>query len=210
MTKSLLLKYCFFSFLDLDVYAKKRELGKKMLLHCLGLPLAISVLAGLLSRREKVQEWETVRRNVDKYIMRGTNVLDRDSTGQEYGVSSVSASSYDDLPSHLKLCFLYLAQFPEDHEIQVTRLTQLWIAEGLITSTSEIQGSVEIMEDVSYGCLTTALVERSMVQVVQYDFSGKVKTCHLHDLMRELCLQKEKEENFLAVSITSNSQWKST
>ncbi|KAM5554477.1 hypothetical protein ABKV19_022719 [Rosa sericea] len=184
---------------DLEVYyAKKRELGKKMLVHCSGLPLAITVLAGLLSGREKVEEWETVLRNVDKYIMRDTNVLDRENTGQEYGVSSVLALSYDDLPSNLKLCFLYLAQFPEDHEIKVTRLTQLWIAEGFITSASEIQGSVEIMEDVSYGCLTE-LVERSMVQVVKYGLSGKVKTCRLHDLMRDLCLQKAKEENFLGI-----------
>ncbi|KAM5554540.1 hypothetical protein ABKV19_022767 [Rosa sericea] len=183
---------------DSEVYEKKMKLGKNMLVHCSGLPLAISVLAGLLSRREKVEEWETVHTNVDKYIMRGTNVLERENTDQGNGVSSVLALSYDDLPSHLKLCFLYLAQFPEDHEIQVTRLTQLWIAEGFITSTSEIQGSVEIMEDVSYGCLTE-LVERSMVQVVKSGLSGKVKTCRLHDLMRDLCLQRAKEENFLGI-----------
>ncbi|KAL6125791.1 hypothetical protein ACLB2K_073845 [Fragaria x ananassa] len=127
-----------------------------------GSPLAISVLAGLLSRRHKVEEWKAVLRNVDEYIMRGTSVLEREISGQEYGtVSGVFlALSYDDLPSQLKLCFLYLAQFPEDHEIPVKRLTQLWIAEGFITST------IEIMEDVAYDCLTE-LVERSMVQVVK-------------------------------------------
>ncbi|KAM5554859.1 hypothetical protein ABKV19_023001 [Rosa sericea] len=182
---------------DLKVCAQKRELGKKMLVRWSRFPLAICVLAGLLSTREKVEEWETVLRNVDKCIMRGTNVLEREKTGQEYGVSSVLASSYDDLPSHLKLCFLYLAQFPKDHEIQVTRLTQLWIAEGFITSTSEIHGSVETMEDASYDCLIE-LVKRSMVQVVKYGFM-KVKTCSLPDGMRDLCLQKAKEENFLGI-----------
>ncbi|KAL6129117.1 hypothetical protein ACLB2K_072470 [Fragaria x ananassa] len=168
------------------------ETGQKMLEHCSGLPLAISVLAGLLTRRDKVEEWKAVLRNVDKYIMRG--VPEREISGQEYGtVSGVLALSYDDLPSQLKLCFLYLAQFPEDHEIPVKRLTQLWIAEGFITST------IEIMEDVAYDCLTE-LVERSMVQVVNYDYlTGNVKTCRLHDLMRDLCLQKAKEENFLDV-----------
>ncbi|PRQ57189.1 putative P-loop containing nucleoside triphosphate hydrolase [Rosa chinensis] len=183
---------------DLPIYEKKKKLGEKMLIHCSGLPLAISVLAGLLSRRETVDEWNKVLENVVVYIMRGTNVLEREKTSQECGVSGVLALSYDDLPSHLKLCFLYLAQYPEDHEIQVTRLTQLWIAEGFIPSTSEIHGSVEIMEDVSYGCLTE-LVQRSMVQVGKYGFSGKVKSCRLHDLMRDLCLQKAKEENFLAI-----------
>ncbi|XP_040362417.1 putative disease resistance protein At1g50180 [Rosa chinensis] len=183
---------------DLEIYAKKRELGKKMLVHCSGLPLAINVLAGLLSRRETIDEWDTVLRNVDVYIMRGINVLEREKTGQECGVSGVLALSYDDLPSHLKLCFLYLAQFPEDHEIRVKRLSQLWIAEGFITSTSEMHVSVEILEELSYSCLVE-LVERSMVQVVEYGLSGKVKTCRLHDFMRDLCLQKAEEENFLRI-----------
>ncbi|KAL6143361.1 hypothetical protein ACLB2K_054056 [Fragaria x ananassa] len=174
-------------------FEEKSKLGTEMLAHCSGLPLAISVLAGLLSRRDKVEEWKAVLRNVDKYIMRGTTVLEREISGQEYGVSCVLALSYDELPSQLKLCFLYLAQFPEDHEIPVKRLTQLWIAEGFITSTTEIHGSLEIMEDVAYDCLTE-LVERSMVQVVNYGSTGKVKTCRLHDLMRDLCLQKAKEE----------------
>ncbi|KAL6143362.1 hypothetical protein ACLB2K_054057 [Fragaria x ananassa] len=179
-------------------FEEKSKLGTEMLAHCSGLPLAISVLAGLLSRRDKVEEWKAVLRNVDKYIMRGTTVLEREISGQEYGVSCVLALSYDELPSQLKLCFLYLAQFPEDHEIPVKRLTQLWIAEGFITSTIEIHGSLEIMEDVAYDCLTE-LVERSMVQVVNYGSTGKVKTCRLHDLMRDLCLQKAKEEDFLDV-----------
>ncbi|KAM5554537.1 hypothetical protein ABKV19_022766 [Rosa sericea] len=183
---------------DLEIYAKKRELGKKMLVHCSGLPLAINVLAGLLSRRETIDEWDAVLLNVDVYIMRGINVLEREKTGQECGVSGVLALSYDDLPSHLKLCFLYLAQFPEDHEIRVKRLTQLWIAEGFITSTSEMHVSGEILEELSYSCLVE-LVERSMVQVVEYGLSGKVKTCGLHDFMRDLCLQKAEEENFLRI-----------
>ncbi|KAM5554699.1 putative disease resistance protein [Rosa sericea] len=183
---------------DLEIYAKKRELGKKMLVHCSGLPLAISVLAGLLSRRETVDEWDTVLRNVDVYIMRGTNVLEREKTGQGCGVSGVLALSYDDLPSHLKLCFLYLAQFPEDHEIRVKRLAQFWIAEGFITSTSEMHVSVESLEEMSYSCLVE-LVERSMVQVVEYGLSGKVKTCRLHDFMRDLCLRKAEEENFFRI-----------
>ncbi|XP_004308695.1 PREDICTED: putative disease resistance protein At1g59780-like [Fragaria vesca subsp. vesca] len=54
------------------------------------------------------------------------------------------------------------------------------------------------MEDVAYDCLTE-LVERSMVQVVNYGLTGKVKTCRLHYLMRDLCLQKAKEEDFLDV-----------
>ncbi|KAM1189815.1 hypothetical protein ACFX2J_025446 [Malus domestica] len=55
--------------------------------------------------------------------------------------------SYDDLPYYLKLCSLYLAHFPEDSSIPVKRLTQLWMAEGLVPFTQlRPAGSLETME----------------------------------------------------------------
>ena len=170
-----------------------------MLQHCAGLPLAITVLAGLLARKVTVEEWKTVYENVDVYIRRGTN-LDQEYKGdQEYaGALRVLALSYDDLPYRLKLCFLYLGHFPEDYEIPVKRLAQLWIAEGFISSGSQRHGSVEVLEDVAYACLIE-LVERCMVQVGTFGSTKKIKTCHLHDLMRDLFLVKAEEENFLHV-----------
>ncbi|XP_021822782.1 probable disease resistance RPP8-like protein 2 [Prunus avium] len=176
-----------------EIYAKKEELGKKMLQHCGGLPLAVIVLAELLARKRTVDEWYKVYKNVDVYIRRGTE-LEPEYKNQGYkGASWVLALSYDHLPYRLKLCFLYLGHFPEDYEIPVKRLTQLWMAEGLISSTS-----IDMIEDVSYGCLIE-LVERCMVQVGKYGSSKKIKTCRLHDLMRDLCLSKGKEENFFDI-----------
>ncbi|KAB2614574.1 disease resistance protein [Pyrus ussuriensis x Pyrus communis] len=179
--------------------AEKETLGKKMLQHCAGLPLAITVLAGLVARKVTVEEWKTVYENVDVYIRRGTN-LDQEYKGDQEraGASWVLALSYDDLPYRLKLCFLYLGHFPEDYEIPVKRLAQLWIAEGFISSGSQRHGSVEVLEDVAYACLIE-LVERCMVQVGTFGSTKKIKTCHLHDLMRDLCLVKAEEENFLHV-----------
>ncbi|KAM1556737.1 hypothetical protein ACFX15_039688 [Malus domestica] len=179
--------------------AEKEELGKKMLKHCARLPLAITVLAGLLARKVTIDEWNAVYENVDVYIRRGTN-LDTEYKGdQEYaGALRVLALSYDDLPYCLKLCFLYLGHFPEDYEIPVKRLAQLWIAEGFISSGSQRHGSAEVLEDVAYACLIE-LVERCMVQVGILGSTKRIKTCHLHDLMRDLCLVKAEEENFLHV-----------
>ncbi|CAN6566638.1 unnamed protein product [Malus baccata var. baccata] len=179
--------------------AEKEELGKKMLKHCARLPLAITVLAGLLARKVTIDEWNAVYENVDVYIRRGTN-LDTEYKGdQEYaGALRVLALSYDDLPYRLKLCFLYLGHFPEDYEIPVKRLAQLWIAEGFISSGSQRHGSAEVLEDVAYACLIE-LVERCMVQVGILGSTKRIKTCHLHDLMRDLCLVKAEEENFLHV-----------
>ncbi|KAB2595264.1 disease resistance protein [Pyrus ussuriensis x Pyrus communis] len=184
---------------DSKIDAEKETLGKKMLQHCAGLPLAITVLAGLLARKVTVEEWKTVYENVDVYIRRGTN-LDQEYKGHQEraGASWVLALSYDDLPYRLKPCFLYLGHFPEDYEIPVKRLAQLWIAEGFISSGSQRHGSVEVLEDVAYACLIE-LVERCMVQVGTLGSTKKIKTCHLHDLMRDMCLLKAEEENFLHI-----------
>ncbi|XP_021801442.1 putative disease resistance protein At1g50180 [Prunus avium] len=175
------------------IYEHKKELGTKMLQHCKGLPLAVTVLAGLLARKDTVDEWNTVHKNIDAYIRRGT-YLGPDYKGEGYeGVSWLLELSYDNLPYYLKLCFLYLAHFPEDYEIPVSTLTKLWMAEGFISSVS-----VEVMEDVSYMCLSE-LVGRCMVQVGKHGSSKKIKTCHLHDLMRDLCMLKAKEGNFVHI-----------
>ncbi|PQM39668.1 hypothetical protein Pyn_01833 [Prunus yedoensis var. nudiflora] len=146
------------------IYEQKKELGMEMLQHCKGLPLAITVLAGLLARKDTVDEWNAVHKNVYAYIRRGTCL------GPDYK-----------------------AQFPEDYEIPVSTLTKLWMAEGFISLES-----VEIMEDVSYMCLSE-LIGRCLVQVGKHGSSKKIKTCHLHDLMRDLCMLKAKEVNFVRV-----------
>ncbi|KAM1803283.1 hypothetical protein ACFX12_029276 [Malus domestica] len=168
--------------------------GKEMLKHCGGSPLAIIVLAGLLARKETVEDWKTVQKNVGAYIGRGTDLESRYKGENSEGTSRVLALRYESLPYHLKPCFLYLGHFPEDREIPVKRLIQLWIAEGFIYSASG-----ELLEDVAYNCLNE-LVIRCMVQVGHHGSTNKIKSCRLHDLMRDLCLLKAKHENFFHVS----------
>ncbi|PRQ39804.1 putative P-loop containing nucleoside triphosphate hydrolase [Rosa chinensis] len=103
------------------------------------MPLAISVLAGLLARKNTVDEWDMVHKNVHVYIGRGKGAQEQECSGTSW----VLALSYDDLPYHLKPCFLYLGHFPEDFDIPVKKLTQLWIAEGFISAPQET------MEDVA-------------------------------------------------------------
>ncbi|KAK8972128.1 hypothetical protein V6N11_061935 [Hibiscus sabdariffa] len=63
----------------------------------------------------------------------------------------------------------------------------------------------EIAEDVVEGYLME-LVERYMIQVRGRDIATlKVKTLQMHDLMRDLCLSKAKQENFIFVVDQSNA-----
>ncbi|KAG8502570.1 hypothetical protein CXB51_000042 [Gossypium anomalum] len=169
--------------------AKMKELGKKMVHQCAGLPLAIIVLGGILATKSSIYEWQIVHKNTKSYLKK--------SKGGAQHIEHVLALSYDDLPPYLRPCFLYLSQFPEDYQIPAQTLIQLWVAEGIVSSTED-EGNGEVMEDVAEGFLDE-LVERCMVQVGERDPTLKVRTCHMHDLMRDLCLSIAKQENFLSI-----------
>ncbi|KAB2629953.1 CC-NBS-LRR protein [Pyrus ussuriensis x Pyrus communis] len=167
----------------------KEQLGREMVKKCAGLPLAIVVLGGLLATKETVHEWDIVHRDILSYLKRAKG------DEQHSTVPEVLALSYHDLPFQLKPCFLYLSHFPEDFEIPRRKLVQLWIAEGIVSPHHDAEGD-ETIEDVAERYLGY-LINRCMVQVGTLGSTGKIKTCRLHDLMRDLCLSKAKRENFL-------------
>ncbi|KAJ4769943.1 Disease resistance protein [Rhynchospora pubera] len=97
-----------------------REIAIHLSQKCKGLPLALIVLGGILSLEEQTHSaWERVQRTMD---------------WPEEGIicMNVLNMSYDYMSYDVKQCFLYLASFPEDHEIRANRLIKIWIAQGLI------------------------------------------------------------------------------
>ncbi|KAG8479470.1 hypothetical protein CXB51_029666 [Gossypium anomalum] len=176
--------------------AKMKELGEGMVKHCAGLPLAIIILGGILATKyPSLTEWLKVSVNVKSYFK-----IDK---GQV--LKDMLALSYDDLPPYLRPCFLYLSQFPEDYEIPVDRLIQLWIAEGIVSSKQEEGDEGQIAEDVAEGFLME-LAERCMIQVRERDIATlKMTSFQMHDLMRDLCLSKAKQEKFLYIVDQSNA-----
>ncbi|KAH1084039.1 hypothetical protein J1N35_023800 [Gossypium stocksii] len=173
-----------------------KELGENIVKHCAGLPLAIIVLGGILAtKNNSLNEWQKISDNVKSYLKRG----------KIQGPEDALALSYDDLPPYLKPCFLYLSHFPEDYMIDVDRLIQLWVAEGIASSKQEERDGGEIAEDVAESYLME-LVERCMIQVRERHVATlKVKTIQMHDLMRDLCLSKAKQENFVFIVDRSNA-----
>lgn len=174
---------------------KFEKLGKEMVGKCGGLPLAIVVLGGLLRTKiDSLDGWKKVAKDVKSSII---NKLK--SNEQRYRVEDILDLSFQDLPYYLRPCFLYLPCFPEDSEIPKRRLIRLWIAEGFI-QTMENEGlEGTTMEDVAEQYLGE-LIDRCMVQVGKRDHTRKgVKTCRMHDLMRDFCMSKAKEEHFLEI-----------
>ncbi|XP_058114443.1 disease resistance protein RPP13-like [Magnolia sinica] len=157
------------------------KLGREIVEKCHGLPLAIAVIGGLLSVKEP-REWENVRKSISWQFVKG-----------EVKISHILSLSYKDLPYYLKPCFLYLGNFPEDREFGAKELIQMWAAEGFLQQRGE-----ETLEEVGDDCLKE-LIQRSMVQVAIRNSSGNIKSCCIHDLLRNLAISEAKEGMFLQV-----------
>ncbi|XP_078159156.1 disease resistance protein RPP13-like [Carex rostrata] len=166
------------------------EVGQQFIKKCGGLPLALVVLGGLLSKRPAIYaSWIKLLQTMNW----GTD-------GRE--CTEIIATSYNDLPFVLKSCFMFFAAFPEDHEIDAQGLFRLWVAEGLILAEES-----RTLEDTAESFLED-LVQRSLVQVSQRSHTSSIKSCHIHDLLREVAIQKAKEENFLTIC-SNPDNWES-
>ncbi|KZV46664.1 hypothetical protein F511_10829 [Dorcoceras hygrometricum] len=156
------------------------EIGKSIARNCRGLPLAIVVTAGMLKADRTTEYWKKIAENV--------NVA---STVNDDRYSRIFSLSYTNLPHQLKSCFLHMGLFPEDYSIPVKKLIKLWVADGFLES-SEPKSLEELAEE-----YLEALVDRSLVLVVRKRSNGRMRYCKIHDVLRELSIQKGKEERFL-------------
>ncbi|XP_047968392.1 putative late blight resistance protein homolog R1A-10 [Salvia hispanica] len=171
-----------------DCPPELQDIGRKIANGCRGLPLAISVIGGLLSVIERSEDaWEKIGNNVIETISK--------SDEQCYGILSLS---YNHLPNHLKPCFLYMGAYPEDFEIKGSRLIRLWVAEGFVKSNGK-RSLEEVAED-----WLKSLVERNLFMIRGYNQHGKPESYHTHDMLRDLCIKKSNEVKFLHVKNGSN------
>ncbi|CAA2993882.1 late blight resistance homolog R1B-17 [Olea europaea subsp. europaea] len=155
--------------------------GKHIARECGGLPLALVVIGGiLLEKGTESYWWDKVAQSVDAYL----------SMDQEKRMDSFIALSFNHLPYHLRACFLYFGMFPEDFQIPVWKLVHLWIAEGFITQKEGMS-----LEDIAEEYLDD-LVNRNLVMVGKRRSNGKVKTCHVHDMLHVFCKKQAAQENF--------------
>ncbi|KAL3812670.1 hypothetical protein ACJIZ3_013938 [Penstemon smallii] len=156
------------------------EIGKLIAIRCQGLPLAIVVVAGLLNNMgRKLDSWRKIAEGVDSLV----------ANDPEHCMD-ILALSYNYLPNRLKPCFLYMGAFPEHYEIPVSKLIWLWVAEGFIQPVTG-----KCLEEVANEYLED-LVSRNLVLIGKKTLSGRIKKCHIHDLLRDLCLREAAKENF--------------
>ncbi|KAL6855936.1 hypothetical protein ACP4OV_018738 [Aristida adscensionis] len=163
-----------------------KEISDKILGKCGGIPLAIVSIAGLLASKpvQSKDQWHKI------YSSLGSELETSPSLER---LRKILELSYDDLPYHLKTCFLYLSVYPEDHIIRRKSVLRRWVAERFVTEKRGLS-VFEVAE--SY---FDEFTNRSIIQPVNMGFTGKVKTFRVHDVMLEIIVSKSVEENFITL-----------
>uniref|UniRef100_A0ACD5TV15 Uncharacterized protein n=1 Tax=Avena sativa TaxID=4498 RepID=A0ACD5TV15_AVESA len=172
-------------------YSKKNHECPKDLMNtansivdrCQGLPLAIVTMGSLLSSRSPT-----------RYIWGQIYNQFRTELSTSNHVRAVLNLSYHDLSGDLRNCFLYCSLFPEDYPMLRESLVRLWVAEGFVSSkensTPEEVAERNLME----------LIHRNMLIVKETDELGRVSSCTMHDIVRDLALCIAREERFVSAN----------
>ncbi|KMT06938.1 hypothetical protein BVRB_6g152750 [Beta vulgaris subsp. vulgaris] len=175
-----------------------REISAK----CAGLPLVILAVAGLLATKSRsMSVWKKVRDNLGHQYKKSHSYKD---------TKKIMLYSYHDLPYNLKACFLYFGMFPEDHEIEVSKLVRSWVAEALAKSEGAYTPE-EVAED-----YVKDLIERGLVMKINHNMKNNTmylptegelfeSSVRIHDVLHEIIREKSKELDFCEF-LLENSQ----
>ncbi|CAI9096111.1 OLC1v1032188C1 [Oldenlandia corymbosa var. corymbosa] len=188
-------------------YLRDDNLGSRILIttRVMEFPASINIAKNpphCMEPLDKHQSWELLEKLVFGQEGRPEEL---NGVGKEIAERWVSADadyfldivvlSYNHLPSHLKACFIYMGAFPANRLIVVEKLLNLWIANGFLNSNSSKPEAENYLK---------GLIDRNLLRAGKRSLDGKVKTCLIHDPLRQVCLREAQKENFMQV-IESNA-----
>ncbi|MED6193921.1 hypothetical protein PIB30_023761 [Stylosanthes scabra] len=154
--------------------SKFQTIGEKIAKKCEGVPLAIKTIGGFLATRtEDTDQWSSVL-NGDIWRL----------CKEQHSIMPVLKLSYQNLPVELRQCFAYCCLYPKDSRIYKDELIQLWMAQGYLPSSIELQS----MENVGNEYVKI-LFMRSFFQEASKDIcDDDIESFKMHDLMHDLAL----------------------
>lgn len=153
------------------------------------LPLAIINIAGILAG------WPDYRKNEWVYICKS---LFHTSAGNPTSTKEVMEGflnlMYNNLPTKLKTCLLYLSMYPEGCVIGKDDLVRQWVAQGIF-SQMEWKG-----RELEVGFIYfDELLKRGLIQLVDTDNNNQVLSCIVHQVVLDFITKKSMQENFIIV-----------
>ncbi|XP_059310162.1 disease resistance protein RGA2-like [Lycium ferocissimum] len=142
------------------------RIGAEITKKCEGIPLDAVVLGSSLYKETSLCHWEWIR---DHRIW--------DSGNNAISTLSALKISYEKLPCYLKVCLAYSSVFL-DSNIQIDKLIQLWMAQGLIHPSTGFHEPEEI--GLQY---FEELRSRSFFQEMEGTHPLFISVCKMHDLV---------------------------
>ncbi|CAN4089913.1 unnamed protein product [Withania somnifera] len=141
------------------------SIGAEITKKCEGVPLDAVVLGSSLYKESSQCHWEWIR--------------DHDIWDSGNAISTLSALkiSYEKLPCYLKVCLAYSSVFLVS-DIQIDKLIQLWMAQGIIHSSTGCHEPEEI--GMQY---FEELKSRSFFQEIEGTHPLFISVCKMHDLV---------------------------
>ncbi|XP_057785666.1 putative late blight resistance protein homolog R1A-10 [Salvia miltiorrhiza] len=164
--------------------AQLEELGEEIAWRCEGLPLMIVTVAELLSKADKTPKyWTEVLKQHSSIFMDAYNQI-----------SKVLFPSYDYLPQHLKMIFLYMGAFrPYIDMIRPSMLMNLFNAEGFLELFGE-----KSFEDFFNICLDKLSLQYHLI----LDTTGSLsvfRKYRMHSCWQHLCKVEASRIKFMHV-----------
>ncbi|TKW00209.1 hypothetical protein SEVIR_8G092800v4 [Setaria viridis] len=164
-----------------------RDVGMKILRKCDGLPLAVKVMGGLLSRRSRSErEWEAVF-NHPAWSIAG---LPKELDSRIY-------LSYEDLSSQQKQCFLYCSLFPKGTCIRWRNVIPMWISEGFIQPHTDKSSSHDDQLEEIATEYYEELITRNLIEPKGVNPSTTAYHCTMHDVVRSFAKFMAREESLV-------------
>ncbi|XP_009617936.3 disease resistance RPP8-like protein 3 [Nicotiana tomentosiformis] len=105
---------------------------------------------------------------------------------------------YNELPDHLKPCFVYLGHFLEDQEIDPEKLSHLWMIEGLLSTGESARGesTMEMTERYLRELTLKGIVK---VQAEEVPTTKKFKACCIVQGIENFCVSNCEQKRFLKI-----------
>ncbi|XP_047175431.1 putative disease resistance protein At3g14460 [Vigna umbellata] len=170
---------------DLRLNGEKKEIGRRIVEKCKGLPLALKTIGSLLRTKSSSSYWKSV--------------LESDiwQLPKEVEIIPALLLSYQHLPSHLKRCFAYCALFPKDYEFDKKELILLWMAEGFLHHSKQIKNVEEIGEQYFDDLLTRSFFLQSSLEMRHKNVQEIGEQCFYDLLTRSFDLESSFEMRFV-------------
>uniref|UniRef100_K4A697 NB-ARC domain-containing protein n=1 Tax=Setaria italica TaxID=4555 RepID=K4A697_SETIT len=148
--------------------------------RCDCLPLAVKVLGGLLRRKSRTRDaWTDVSSH-------GT----WSTIGIHEDINKAVYLSYEDLPSHLKQCFVYCSLIPQDYLISSRVIVQIWIAAGHVHNKMSCKAPETLGEE-----YYKELVSRNLLEPEKGYY--RISAWNMHDVVRSFAQYIIKDEGIL-------------